>query len=216
MRGPVVLIDTSRRQGSVGLALNGELVEKARLDPERSHAQDLTGAISRLVSTRNYSLKDVTGVIAARGPGSYTGLRVGLMTAITLAYATAAKMVGVSSFHALAEQIDHTDGRITVLADGFQGGTYFQSFRKESGSWIPAGELAVASQIPDECPMVILPPRWAGCPDGVVAVDPELDGLLAVGLPRLAGGEHDSIADMEPLYIQPSSAERQWRNLGHA
>lgn len=214
MPGPVVLIETSGRHGLVGLALNGKIIETANLDAERKHARDLAHSVTKVMKTGKISPVELKGVIVARGPGSFTGLRVGLVTAITLAYATNAKIAGVSSFQALAEQVNHASGRVTILADGLRGGTYTQSFQKETDGWKPTGDLEVRSSIELVPSMVAMSCRWIGCPEQAMVVKPSLEGLLAVGLPRLSQGETDSPESLEPLYVQPSSAERQWRNLG--
>lgn len=214
MNGPVILIETSGRQGLVGLALDGKIVDTVELNTEKKHAQDLAGKINQLMSRHKIGPKELKGVIVARGPGSFTGLRIGLVTAITLAYATDAKIVGVSSFQGLAEQVNHDSGKVTILADGLRGGTYYQSFQKESDGWRPTCPLDVKSDIGITPNMVAMAKRWIGCPEQAVVVKPSLEGLLAVGLPRLTRGESDSIENLEPLYVQPSSAERQWQNLG--
>lgn len=216
MHEAVVLIESSGRPGRVGLALDGQIVETAKLDAERKHARDLSGTVIRVMKAKNISARELKGVIVARGPGSFTGLRVGLVTAITLAYVTDAKIVGIPSFQALAEQVNHPEGQVTILADGLRGGTYTQSFRKEADIWMPVEELEVRSRIETNFPMVAMNNRWAGCPEEAVVVKPDLAGLLAVGMPRLAKGENDTIDKLEPLYVQPSSAERQWRHLGRS
>lgn len=214
MPGPAVLIETSGRQGLVGLALDGALVGTVKLNMEKKHAQELARKINQLMGEHKIGYARLKGVIVARGPGSFTGLRIGLVTAITLAYATEAKIVGIPTFHGLAEQVNHESGKITILADGLRGGTYHQSFQKEGESWTPTRSLEVKSDIELAPAMVAMSKRWIGCPEQAVVVKPSLEGLLAVGLPRLTRGESDPLENLEPLYVQPSSAERQWRNLG--
>jgi tRNA threonylcarbamoyl adenosine modification protein YeaZ len=122
MEGPVLVVETSGRCGQIGLARNGVWLEQCQLDGDRRHARDLSSAIRELLRRHGVEPRAVQGVIVARGPGSFTGLRVGLATAMTLAYAASARIVGIGSFAGLAEQADVPEGRIAVVGDDRRAG----------------------------------------------------------------------------------------------
>lgn len=215
MEGPVVVVETSGRCGQVGLARGGIWLEQCQLDGDRRHARDLASAIRELLRRHEVSPKTVQGVIVARGPGSFTGLRVGLATAMTLAYAAGARIVGIGSFAGLAEQANVAEGRVAVVGDALRGCSYHQTFVRSADGWDAETELVVVDAMVEAVgPFLAMTSMWATCPEQATVVQPNLDGLLAQGMRRLNRGEHDAPEALEPLYVQPSSAERQWRDLG--
>src|SRR5262245_52282348 len=91
----LLILETSGRLGQVAVAGGSALRERRRLDEARRHARDLAPAVADLLATQGWKARDLHAVIVSLGPGSYTGLRVGLMSAKTLAYATGCTLIGV-------------------------------------------------------------------------------------------------------------------------
>src|SRR5207253_4227955 len=84
----VLILETSVRTGQVALAHGEELLGVLRLDEARRHARDLAPALAELLAQQGWKARELDAVFVSRGPGSYTGLRVGIMSAKTLSYAT--------------------------------------------------------------------------------------------------------------------------------
>ena len=97
----IAAIETSRRIGSVAVFADGHSSELL-LAREKSHASDLLPKLEELLAPSRTSRLALERVIVGTGPGSYTGLRVGIATAQGLARATGAPLLGLSSFEALA------------------------------------------------------------------------------------------------------------------
>src|SRR5688572_13321424 len=96
-----VALETSARAASVAVRHAGE-VRAARLAPERSHASDLFPRLAELFEALGAAPGAIESVFVGTGPGSYTGLRVGIATALGLARGSGAKLVGVPSGETLA------------------------------------------------------------------------------------------------------------------
>src|SRR5262249_41369436 len=163
--------------------------------------------------------RDIQTVIVSRGPGSYTGLRVGLMSAKTFAYTAGCTLIAVDTFAALALQAPPSVSRIDVLADAQQDKVYVQSFVHSAEDWQPISELTIrkfadglaarepsawvtgpgllkwASHLPAEVPRVEAS-LW----------EPQPASLLRLGLARFRAGQRDDPWTLEPLYLRPSSA----------
>jgi tRNA threonylcarbamoyl adenosine modification protein YeaZ len=77
----LLILETSGRVASVALAEGGRLLGTRRLDEARRHARDLAPAVAGLLAGQGRRPRDVHAVLVGRGPGSYTGLRVGVMSA---------------------------------------------------------------------------------------------------------------------------------------
>jgi tRNA threonylcarbamoyladenosine biosynthesis protein TsaB len=224
MKAGWLILETSGRVGQVGVARAGVLLAQRRLDEARRHARDLAPAVAELLSEQGWSAQDLAGVIVSRGPGSYTGLRVGIMSAKTLAYAAGCDLIAVDTFAVIAAQTPPEAERVDVLADAQQDKLYIQSFVRQEACWqastslsiVPApawlagrardawvsgpGLARVADRLPGDCQQV---------PDAL----PGLPSLLRLGMQRHERGERDDIWKVEPLYARASSAEEKWDGL---
>jgi tRNA threonylcarbamoyladenosine biosynthesis protein TsaB len=221
----VLIIETSSRAGQVAIARGETLLAARRLEEARRHARDLAPAVAELLVTQGWKARDLNAVFVSRGPGSYTGLRVGIMSAKTLAYATGCALIGIDTFAAIAQQAPAESSRLDVLADAQQGKVYVQPFarsadntwlalaaltvqpldewlaRREAEAWVSGPGLHVCSQqLPDHVPLA---------PE--TGWDPRAESLLRLGIARYRAGERDDAWTLEPLYLRPSAAEEQWK-----
>ena len=111
-----------------GLARGEAVVRTAALDDTRRHARDLAATVGQMVEAEGLKAREMEGVMVGRGPGSYTGLRVGIMSAKALAYAVGCRLVAVDTFAAIALQVPADVERVWVIADALQGQIYRQPF----------------------------------------------------------------------------------------
>lgn len=225
MEPRLLILETSGRIGQVGLAVGEQLLRTRPLDETRRHARDLAPAVAELLAAENWKPRDLNGVIVSRGPGSYTGLRVGIMAAKVLAYATGIPLIAVETFLAIAAQAAPEVSRLDVLADAQQDKIYVQPFARSD---------AAAPLVPT-APLIIQPfPVWLANRDAAAWVsgpglqrfgnrfpaesrlllpeywNPRPESLLHIGLERLRNGRLDDPWTLEPLYLRPSAAEEQW------
>jgi tRNA threonylcarbamoyladenosine biosynthesis protein TsaB len=218
-----LLVETSGRVGKVGLARGGTVLRAAELDASRRHARDLTGAIDALLKAESLGPRDLTGVVVSVGPGSYTGLRVGVMTAKALAYATGCRLVPVGTFTAIAEQAPSEANVLWVIADALQGQVYFQRFGRTAGRLVPShGGVQIGAV--DEWLNRLSAGVWVSGPGVKVYADrnipqtcrlvPEADrepsvaGLFAAGQ-GVPPATREELFALEPLYLRGSSAEEK-------
>ena len=128
----LLAIETSDRLCAACLVdeATGVIAASKTLDIGRSHAERMTGLIGELLSEVNAGFPDLTGLAVCVGPGSFTGIRVGLATAIGLSIALGLSVRGVTSLQALAvAALNEADGRnILALVDAHRGDVYAQMF----------------------------------------------------------------------------------------
>jgi tRNA threonylcarbamoyladenosine biosynthesis protein TsaB len=220
-----LILETSGRVGQVALAEGEKVQHIRRLDEARRHARDLVPAIAELLAAAHWRPKEVQVVLVSRGPGSYTGLRVGIMSAKTFAYVTGCTLLAIDTFAAIARQAPAEAARVDVLADAQQQKVYVQSFtRSGTEPWAPATPLRIdrladwlAQQHADAWVTgpglhsygSRLPKEMRTAPE--VAWDPQPESLLKIGLERYRAGQRDDPWTLEPLYLRPSSAEEKWQ-----
>ncbi len=221
----LLVLETSAAVGQVAVALGPTLLGVRRLDQTRRHARDLAPAAAELLAAQSWTPRDLHAVVVGLGPGSYTGLRVGLMSAKTFAYAVGCVLLGVESFAAVAEQSPSSVDRVDILADAQQDKVYVQPFGRGAAGWRPLAPLCVRpfnAWLADRDPAAhVTGPglyRWAEhVPADVRRLeadcwDPQLETQLRLGLARFLRGERDDPFSLEPLYLRPSAAEEQWKN----
>lgn len=220
----LLILETSSRSAQVALAEGAEMRAVRTLDEARRHARDLAPAMADLFAEQGWRPREVDAVLVSRGPGSYTGLRIGIMSAKTFAYAGGCTLLAVDTFAAVALQAPESIERVDALADAQQDKIYVQSFVRETGGWYPRSELAIRPFAEwlamREAHAAVTGPglrKWAArVPANVPVVDaslwePKAASLLRLGLARYTAGERDDPYALEPLYLRPSSAEEQWR-----
>ncbi len=115
----ILNIETSAEICSVALSKNGELVEFIESQELNSHSKELNLFIEKILKTSNISYKDIKAVAVSYGPGSYTGLRIGMSTAKAICYAHDIPLICLSSLqilaNALKEQIDFEADSLAIL-----------------------------------------------------------------------------------------------------
>jgi tRNA threonylcarbamoyladenosine biosynthesis protein TsaB len=221
----LLILETSGRVGQVAVALGERLLGQRRLDEARRHARDLAPAVRDLLSEQGWEPRELQAVIVGRGPGSYTGLRVGIMSAKAFAYATGCALLAIDTFASIAQQAPQEVQRLDVLADAQQDKVYVQRFVRSRAE----------AKLQPETPLTIQPfaewltrreePVWVSgpglhglqqrLPPGTSVVDARLwsplpESLLHPGWQRYGRGERDEVWSVEPLYLRPSSAEEKW------
>ncbi|RKY01883.1 tRNA (adenosine(37)-N6)-threonylcarbamoyltransferase complex dimerization subunit type 1 TsaB, partial [Candidatus Poribacteria bacterium] len=120
----VLGIDTSTTTGSIGLIDGDKVVAEHVLDVMETHSSRLMPAIDQMLKKAGLSIWDVDLIAVSKGPGSFTGLRVGVATAKGLAYALRKPIVGVPSLDVLAFGVKFFDGLICPLLDARRGEVY--------------------------------------------------------------------------------------------
>ncbi len=100
----LLAIETSTKVCSVALQQDGKVLGLAELYLEKSHGEQLQILVSHICKQSGFSLQDLDGVAVSKGPGSYTGLRIGVSTAKGLCYALDKPLLAINTLEALALQ----------------------------------------------------------------------------------------------------------------
>ena len=127
-------IDTSTGSASVALTMDGVVTETVLGQDCRQSAMIIT-AIDELLKANDVNMSDLQGVACVAGPGSFTGLRVGMCTAKALSYATRIKMYSVSALEAMACQVLDAghEGNVCVMLDARNDQVYMGCYSLKAG-----------------------------------------------------------------------------------
>ncbi|HKD36973.1 MAG TPA: tRNA (adenosine(37)-N6)-threonylcarbamoyltransferase complex dimerization subunit type 1 TsaB [Pirellulales bacterium] len=218
----ILAIETSGQAGSVAVLEGGFVLRERLLPPTERSATTLTPAIRDILAEVEWNTSDVRLIAVTIGPGSFTGLRVGVTTAKTLAYALSAEVIGVGTLDVIAAQSGAVAGPISVCLDAQRQQVFVCEFLHgaaglravgppailDNDAWIaglkagmavtgPALEK-LASQIPSN-PIVVHTDRWS----------PKAATVGQVGWGRYQAGQRDDLRQLVPLYFRLSAAEEK-------
>lgn len=129
----ILAINTTDRILGVALVKDQQIIAEKVTNLSVGHAKRLMPAIVHLMEEIGWEPAHLEKIVVAKGPGSYTGVRIGLTTAKTLAWSLNIPIVGISSIHALAYQAAFFSGFVCPFFDARRGRVYTGLFKWEKG-----------------------------------------------------------------------------------
>jgi tRNA threonylcarbamoyladenosine biosynthesis protein TsaB len=231
----VLALDTTTREGSVALVDQFHVIDERGGDAARSQAERLPGELVALADERHLPLTEIDLFAVASGPGSFTGLRIGIATIQGLALTTGRPIVAVSALEALAQRVGRDVAPGTVVAawmDGRRHTVFAALYRVTDAAAFSHERLTELDGPTVDEPATTLA-RWADemrgqdvvfTGDGATLYAGLLDGgtdrrwriepppLLAGAIGRMAAarwaaGEAINPAAVHPLYVRRPDAE---------
>ena len=140
----ILALETTETAGSLAAASDANILLELKLDPATRSAQSLAPALKSLLGKVGWQPRDVELVGVAVGPGSFTGLRVGVTTAKTFAYAVGAQVLGVETLEVIASAAPAEVDLLSAAIDAQRGQVAAQRFRRgPEGHLLPTGPWEV-------------------------------------------------------------------------
>jgi tRNA threonylcarbamoyladenosine biosynthesis protein TsaB len=219
------LVEESRivREATGGAGGNGAGAARG------NHAAILLPLIDDLLREANIALSDVGAFAVALGPGSFTGLRIGLATVKGLVYGSNAPVIGVPTLHAVAARVDDHEGFVCPFLDARKKEVYAALFRREGSRLERVSDDVVAAPatVLDAARRRIGSARCLFIGDAIVtyeaivkqALGAQALSTLGAGYPstaaavariaeeKLRRGDYDAVGPLAPIYLRPSEAE---------
>jgi len=222
-------IDTSTSCGSVGLIEDEEIISEYLLNIPVTHSERLLGAIELVLKEARCPIEQVDGWVIAIGPGSFTGLRIGVSTVKGLAFATGKPVAGISILDVLASQIAPTSHFICPILDARKKEVYTAFYHYGEGNSLIRQSDYQAIRPEDLVKKIKEQTIFLG--DGVKTYGDFLLNCLPssaifpsapfhvshgsmvarLGFQLLRKGEYLNLSTSSPIYIRPSEAEMKWQ-----
>ena len=213
----LLAIDTSTDNASLALVRGDEAPAELTWHCEQNHTVELLPHVARLLDEAKLNIKSVTGVIVAKGPGSFNGLRAGIATAKGLAYSLGIPIIGISSLEVVAYQHAETGLPICPIFDAGRGEIATAMYQKKDSSWCQLVPEHITT-VDTLCSEITT--RTVFCGEFVAVIarqlrkqlkeralisakeSPRARLLAELGRQRFEAGDYDNPATLQPLYLR--------------
>lgn len=211
----ILSIDSGTEICSVALSRDGEVIALRESTEGRDHARLVAPFVDEVLGESGVEAKDLSAVAVSKGPGSYTGLRIGVSVAKGLCYGLNIPLIGVGSLEALTqvaiEKYDLCGAKLMPMVDARRMEVYTQLFDSKGvalnevsaeivdensfAEYREEGELILFGDGAAKCAEVL---PWARS----VEVSPSASGVAKVAQAKFDRGESEDVAYFEPFYLK--------------
>ena len=222
-------IETSGRLGSVALAADGALLCQAQFPHGLQHASEILPRIDALCRDQNWSPADFHELYVSAGPGSFTGLRIAVTLAKTLALATGVRLVAVPSVDVLAANAPAESQNLIIVLDAKRDQIFTARFARTAGRWRtvePARLDTLANMLARSPRPVHLLGEGVPYHDRFIPKDdPQVivtaaetwharaEAVVEIGHAMARRGEFVDPDRFTPIYIRKPEAEEKWEAM---
>jgi len=210
----ILNIETATKNCSVSLAKNGETILcKEIAEQGYSHAEKLHLFIEEIIKETGISVNDLNGIAVSKGPGSYTGLRIGVSSAKGLCYALGIPLISVDTLQVLAKQVVIENGLIVPMLDARRMEVYSAIFDK-SYSKINEVQAEILTEnsyaeitdtiyfigdCQEKCKTVLTATNFHFLPE---IVFPSANEMSALSFEKFINADFEDVAYFEPFYLK--------------
>jgi tRNA threonylcarbamoyladenosine biosynthesis protein TsaB len=213
----LLAIDTSTDNASLVLVRGDEAPVELTWHCDQNHTVELLPHLARLLDEAKLNIKSVTGVIVAKGPGSFNGLRAGIATAKGIAYSLGIPIIGISSLEVVAYQHAETGLPICPIFNAGRGEIATAMYQKKDSSWcqlVPehittvdtlCSEITTTTIFCGEFVAVTARQLIKQLKERALIAATELPRarlLAELGKQRFEAGDYDKPATLQPLYLR--------------
>ena len=225
----VLGIETSTSQTTVALGTEQGILAGTQLSTGKSNHEVVVPNVRHLLQWTETSLQSLAGIAVGLGPGLFTGMRVGIATAKTLAQVLGVPIIGMASLDVVAFSVRYSRRSICAVIDAKRGEVFYAFYRPVPGGVTretefevgPPGHLAAELEARPEDVLLVgngalvyrrqLEEAGNHVEFASAAYSfPVATALVELAIPRLAREEFDRLYDLQPFYVRKSDAEIAW------
>lgn len=219
----ILAVDTSTNTGTVSLySSDTGLIGEININIKKTHSENIMVAIDMLLKLTEKTIHDIDKFAVSIGPGSFTGIRIGVAVVKGLAYSTGKPICGINELDAIAYGISETNCEIIPLIDARKERAYYCRYKYENGKAVRIDEYGVGEikeYLEDKKDRKIL---FTG--DGAIKYAELIKTIMgknakfamkSLSLPRAsvigetAVNNEDNLYTLEPFYLSKAQAERE-------
>jgi len=219
----VLAIETSSKAASLALLQGRDLVASVRLSTDQDTTSIITPALKTLCEDAGWKPGELELIAVTTGPGSFTGLRIGVMMAKTMAYVSGCKVMGINTLHAIAARCGEPFSELHVVMDA-QRRQFFRAVfdQDDSGRFREVAPTEIVDQATffdsltegESVTGTGLVNRLDKIPGGVRVIDqaewsPTAESVGRLALAAHQAGHHTDFWSLSPHYFRKSAAEEK-------
>ena len=223
----ILALETSAKAVSAAVSEDGKILCSGYQDTGLTHSRTLMPIVEHILKNTGLTVSDMDAIAVAAGPGSFTGIRIGVSAAKGLAFAADRPAVGVSTLAAMARNVAFCDGLVVCAMDARRQQVYNALFEAKDGSLTrltPDRAIALAELAEelkgDSRPMTVVGDgallchgflAEAGIPCRLAPPHLRMQNAMSVALEAEAiasEGRLVSAQALEPVYLRPAQADR--------
>lgn len=210
----ILNIETATKNCSVSLSKNGKtLFCKEQADQGYSHAEKLHVFIDEVIKECKVDIKEINAVAVSKGPGSYTGLRIGVSAAKGLCYALNLPLIAIDTLEILASKVHQNDGLIVPMLDARRMEVYSAVFNQEKkivsetkaeildeNSYAHVNEkIYFLGDCQEKCKTVLTKSNFQFLPE---IIFPSANEMSELSFQKFIAKEFEDVAYFEPFYLK--------------
>ena len=222
-------IDTSSMAASVAVIEDNKLICEYKINTKKTHSQKLMPMIENMLSLSDLNVRELDAIAVCEGPGSFTGLRIGMATAKAIAHVNDIPVIGVNSLEALAANMNLCDKKICSILDAQRNQVYTGRYQYEGTKLVEIKEIGIQQidELLEE--LAQSGEQWILVGEAVYKYEDKIREISNIEIPAASNnvtkaGSLCSVAKVKfdegkdifdcytvnPLYIRKSQAEEQY------
>ena len=225
----ILSLDSATECATVAIIDNDKILGETIVNYKKQHSVIMMPMIDNLLKSCSLSVSDIDGFVVSSGPGSFTGLRIGMSTIKGLVQSTKKPFVTINSLDGLANNLFNTQGIICPIIDALRGNVYTNFYRFKNNSLVALNEPQLLSmeEVIKKCSDFNESITFIG--DGTLKFKDNILNSLTkafiapshlnvtkassigyLGYLRLVNSEGDNVLNSSPLYLRLCQAEREY------
>ena len=222
-------IDTSSMAASVAVIEDNKLICEYTINTKKTHSQKLMPMIENMLGLSDLNVREIDAIAVCEGPGSFTGLRIGMATAKAIAHVNDIPVIGVNSLEALAANMNLCDKKICSILDAQRNQVYTGRYQYEGTKLVEIKEIGIQQidELLEE--LAQSGEHWILVGEAVYKYEDKIREISNIEIPAASNnvtkaGSLCSVAKVKfdegkdifdcytvnPLYIRKSQAEEQY------
>lgn len=225
----ILSLDSATECATVAILNDDRLLGEIIINYKKQHSVIMMPMIDNLLKNCGLSINDIDGFALSNGPGSFTGLRIGMSTIKGLVQSTNKPFVAISSLDGLANNLAGFNGIICPIIDALRGNVYTNFYKFNNGKLITLEEdqLLSMEEVINKCisfnePIIFVGDGTNKFKDSIIssfgesAIAPchlnitRASSIGEIALKKMSNGTHDNVFSCAPVYLRKCQAEREY------
>ena len=200
----VLGIETTSKIGSLAIARGGIVLDEKIISEESHHSSGFIPTIKELTKSLGLSVQDIDGIGVSTGPGSFTGIRIGIAAGLGLSNSLHIPIVGIETMQVILNEYTGSDNEVCVTLDAGRGNMYARLFEKKRDHYLPVKDYLCGN------PAQLIEYKREEVPVFGEKLFPHAGAVARLAHEKIVSGQ--TTETIKPLYVRPSYVDEMRRS----